>query len=387
MAVGFQQGLRDVTAAVSAISSVDGEAGALRYRGYDAPELAERACYEEVVALLWDGELPGRAALERLRAELTAHREPPATVLQAMAGFPRRAHPLDVLRAATAMLAMHDPDARDNAPEATRRKSVRLVAQFPVLVAAWARLREGLAPLPPDPTLGHAEGFLFLLSGEPPAPEAVAAMDALLVLHAEHELNASTFAARLVTATMADLHSSVSAALSALKGPRHGGANEDVVAMLEKIGAPERAEAYIRARLEARAGMSRAERADPRHRIPGWGHAVYRVHDPRAAHLRAIGRRIAGLRGMEAFADTAEAVYRVMVAETDLPVNVDFFSAVVYRALGIPMDFCTSIFAVARIAGWCAHVMEQFANNRLMRPRAHYVGLAPRAFVPLEART
>ncbi len=212
-------------------------------------------------------------------------------------------------------------------------------------------------------------------------------MDAVLVLHAEHELNASTFTARLVTATVSDLHSAVIAAIGALKGPRHGGANEDVLAMLEEIGTPQRAESYIRARLEARARLTKAERADPRNRIPGWGHPVYKVHDPRAARLRAIGRQVAERTGTTTFAESAEGVYRVMSAETDLPVNVDFFSAVIYRALGIPIDLCTSIFAVSRIAGWCAHIMEQHADNRLIRPRAHYIGPGPRAFAAREARS
>jgi citrate synthase len=386
MAVEFQAGLRDVAAAVSSICTVDGDAGSLRYRGYDIADLAERTTYEEVVGLLLEGDLPARAGLDRLKADLATRREVPGAILAAMAQFPRTAHPVEALRAATATLVMHDPDARDNGAEANRRKSLRLIAQFPTLVAAWARLRDGLAPVAPDGRLGHAANFLFMLSGARPDGDAEEAMDALLVLHAEHELNASTFAARLVVATMADLHSAVVAALSALKGPRHGGANEDVVAMLEEIGEPGRAEPYIRRRLDARAGLSRGERADPRNRIPGWGHAVYRVHDPRAARLRAIGHRVAARRGLAVFAQTAEAVYHAMTAQTDLPVNVDFFSAVVYRSLDIPMDFCTSIFAASRIAGWCAHILEQFADNRLMRPRAHYTGPAPRVFVPLEAR-
>ena len=387
MAVDFKAGLEDVIAANSAICEVDGKAGRLRYRGYDIADLAERASFEEVTYLLWFGELPGAPALERFARGLIPQRAAPPEVLEALPRFPRAAHPLEALRTAVSLHAMYDPDAHDNGAEANRRKSDRLTAQMGTLVAAWRRIREGRAPVPPDASLPHAANFLYMMTGVQPDPVAAAAMDAVLVLHAEHELNASTFAARVAVATVSDLHSAIVAALGTLKGPRHGGANEDVLAMLEEIGTPAMAEPYIRARIESRARMSRAERADPKHRIPGWGHRVYKVDDPRAAHLRAIGRRLAEGAGMVPLYDTAEAVYRVMKAETEFPANVDFFSAVIYRALGIPIDLCTSIFATSRVAGWCAHIMEQYADNRLIRPRAQYGGSGPRAFVPLAART
>jgi citrate synthase len=307
------------------------------------------------VALLWDGALPDRTALHRLTEALSVH-------------------------------VMDDPDAKSNNTEANRRKTIRLTAQIATLVAAWARIRENRTPVRPAPSGSHAENFLRMLHGTTPDAESIAAMDALLVLHAEHEMNASTFVSRVVVATVADMHSAVIAALWALKGPRHDGANEDVLAMLEAIGHPDRAESYIRTRLERRAKMTREERGDPRNRIPGWGHAVYRVNDPRAPRLRVLGRQAAERSATTVYADIADEVFRVMSADTDLPVNVDFFSAVAYKALGIPIDLCTSIFAVARIAGWSAHIMEQFGDNRLMRPRADYVGPAPRAFVPMEAR-
>jgi len=385
MGVGFEQGLRDVLAVESTICQVDGDQGRLRYRGYDIEDLAGRASFEEVIALLWDGDLPGGGTLSTLRAQMASVRAMPPEVVNAMEGYPHAAHPLEALRTAVSHLSMHDPDGRTTAGEAVRRKCLRLTAQMSTAVTAWRRIREGRSVVAPDPALSHAENFLHMLDGAPPGDDAAAAMDALLVLHAEHELNASTFAARVVTATFADVHAAVTAALAALKGPRHGGANEDVLAMLEEIGAPERAEGYIGARLAARERMSRAERADPAARIPGWGHPVYKVDDPRAAHLRAIGRRVAGGAGVSVLAETAEAVYRVMKARTDLPVNVDFFSAVIYRALAIPIDLCTSIFGVARVAGWCAHIMEQY-GGRLIRPRAAYFGPAPRPFVPLAAR-
>ena len=386
MSTMFKAGLEDVVAATSAICTVDGTAGQLRYRGYDISDLVGQTSFEEVIYLLWFGELPNAATLERFRRELAAERAMPGPVLDAMQRFPTRVHPLEALRTAVSLHAMYDPDAHDNAPEANRRKSVRLTALMATLVAAWRRVREGRPVVPPDPSASHAANFLQMLGDTAPSQESVAAMEAVLVLHAEHELNASTFAARVATATVSDLHSSVVSAIGTLKGPRHGGANEDVLAMLEEIGTPERAEPYVRGRLEALNKMSRTERADPRHRIPGFGHRVYKVDDPRAAHLRALGRRLAANAGVLHIAETAEATYRVMHAETRLPVNVDFFSAVIYHALGIPIDLCTSIFGVSRIPGWCAHIMEQFADNRLIRPRAEYTGSGPRAFVPLAAR-
>jgi citrate synthase len=382
----FKAGLEDVVAAASAICTVDGAAGQLRYRGYDIGDLVGGTTIEEIVGLLWDGDLPNSAALERLRRELAAQRTPPPAIMEAMQRFPPKVHPLEALRTAVSLHAMYDPDAHDNGPEANRRKSIRLTALMATLVAAWRRIREGQPVVAPDPSAAHAANFLRMLGGAPPSADAISAMEAVLVLHAEHELNASTFAARVATATVSDLHSAVVAAIGTLKGPRHGGANEDVLAMLQEIGTPERAEPYIRARLDALSRMSRTERADPRHRIPGFGHRVYKVDDPRAAHLRAIGRRLAEQAGVLQIAAVAEATSRVMHEQTRLPVNVDFFSAVIYHALGIPIDLCTSIFAVSRVPGWCAHIMEQFADNRLIRPRAEYTGPGPRAFVPLAAR-
>jgi citrate synthase len=247
-------------------------------------------------------------------------------------------------------------------------------------------LQAGGGMITPDPVLGHAANFLYMLTGERPNATAIRAFDVALVLHADHELNASTFAARVAVATVSDMHSALVAALGTLKGPRHGGANEDVLQMLQEIKSPERAEPYIKSKLAAFENMSRAERADPKNRIPGFGHRVYKVDDARAPHLRAIGRRLAERAGVLNIAETAEAVYRVMHAETKLPVNVDFFSAVIYHSLGIPIDLCTSIFAVSRMPGWCAHIMEQYADNRLIRPRADYIGPGPRPFVPIEAR-
>jgi citrate synthase len=267
---------------------------------------------------------------------------------------------------------------RSNDREATLRKACRIMTLVPATVAAWQRIRTGREPVPARRGGSHAAWFLALLDGRDPSPEVARVMDLVLTLHADHEFNASTFALRVAVATLADLHAAVVAAIGTLKGPKHGGANEDVLAMLREIGDPARAAAYVGARLGARAGMSRIERGDPRARMPGFGHRVYKVDDARARVLRGMAKSMAEATGRGRLFEVAERVYDAMKAGTDLPVNVDFFSAVVYDALDIPPDFCTSIFAVGRVAGWCAHALEQYADNRLIRPRADYVGPAPR---------
>lgn len=385
MAVEFKAGLKDVIAVNSSICTVDGEAGRLSYRGYDITDLARYATYEEVVHLLWRGELPTPTQLDAFSAQLTAARPLPAPVLASMRTYPKTAHALEALRTAVSVTGLYDPDAHSTAPEATLRKAVRLTAQIPVMVGAWHRLRQGREPVAPRPEGGTAEHFLYVLTGRPASPVAARTMDMIFVLHADHEINASTFATRVAVATFTDLHSAIVAAIGTLKGPRHGGANEDVLAMLLEIGDPANAERYIRRRLDARAQMSHEERAKPENRIPGFGHAVYKVDDPRAGVLRDMARQVSQEGGTMKLFDTAVKVYETMHRDTDLPVNVDFFSAVVYYALGIPIDLCTSVFAGARISGWCAHAIEQY-HDRLIRPRAHYTGPPPRAFVPLAER-
>jgi citrate synthase len=276
------------------------------------------------------------------------------------------------------LAATIDPDRRASDTEANVRKAFRLTALVPAVAAAGQRLRTGLPPVPADRAGSHAAHFLHVLHGGPPAPDVARVLDTVLTLHADHELNASTFAVRVAVATLADLHAALVAAIATLKGPRHGGANEDVLAMLLEIGDPDRAEAYVAARLDAHARGSRRERADPRARVPGFGHRVYRVDDARARVLREMAKTMAEATGHARLFEVAERVYAAMTARTSLPVNVDFFSAVVYHALGIPGDLCTSIFAVGRVAGWCAHALEQYADNRLIRPRADYVGAPPR---------
>lgn len=385
MAVEFKAGLKDVIAVNSSICTVDGEQGLLTYRGYDIRDLATQATYEEVVYLLWYGELPTKAQLAGFNRQFAGARPLPDAVLPSMRTYPTTAHPLDALRTAVSVAAMHDPDARANTPDANLRKTLRLAAQIPVMVGTWHRVRAGQQPVAPLADGSTAENFLYMMTGRRPTPTAARTMDMIFVLHADHEINASTFAARVAVATFTDLHAAIIAAIATLKGPRHGGANEDVLEMLVEIDDPGRAEGYIEERWQHRSQLSREDRARPENRIPGWGHAVYKVDDPRAGVLREMARKLSAEAGTTKVFDTALRVFDTMHRVSDLPVNVDFFSAVVYHTLGIPIGLCTSIFAAARISGWCAHALEQY-HDRLIRPRANYTGPPPRAFVPLASR-
>jgi citrate synthase len=378
-ATEWKAGLEDVIAARSAVCTIDGQAGRLYYRGYEIGDLVAHATFEDVTHLLWFGELPG-AGTTAFRARLAETRGLPAPLVALLRALPLDAHPLDTLRTAVSFAATLDPDRGTPVSDrdANVRKSLRLMTLVPGLVAAWQRLRTGHEPVAPSRDSSHAEHFLAMLGGRTPVPDATRLLDVVLTLHADHEFNASTFAARVAVATLADLHAAVVAAIATLKGPRHGGANEDVLVMLEEIGDPVRARPYVEARLGGRTALSKAERGDPKARVPGFGHRVYRVDDARARVLRGMAKSVAAATGRTRLFEVAEGVYETMKAHTDLPVNVDFFSAVVYDALDIPSDLCTSIFAVGRVAGWCAHALEQYADNRLIRPRADYIGLAPR---------
>jgi len=378
METAWKAGLEDVIATQSAICQVDGAAGRLYYRGYEIGDVAGAVSFEDVTALLWRGELPSAAEAATFKAGLEATRGLPAPVADLLRTLPRESHPLDALRTAVSLAATRDPDRQSNEPDANLRKAFRLMTLVPETVAAWQRIRTGRAPGAAPAASSHAAYFLELLEGRAPSAEVARVLDVVLTLHADHELNASTFAARVAVATLADLHAAIVSAIATLKGPRHGGANDDVLAMLCEIGEPARAEGYVEARLGARAGLSKHERGNPRVRMPGFGHRVYRVDDARARVLRGMAQSMAAATGRQKLFEVAERVYDAMRARTTLPVNVDFFSAVVYDALGIPPDFCTSIFAVGRVAGWCAHALEQFADNRLIRPRADYIGPAPR---------
>jgi citrate synthase len=378
-AAAYKDGLEDVIAARSAICRVDGEAGRLYYRGYEVADLVSAASFEDTTHLLWFGELPSATERAAFAARLAEARPLPAPVLDLLRRLPRDCHPLDALRTAVSLAAASDPDVRSNEPDANLRKAWRLMSLVPATVATWQRLRTGREPVAAGAGGSHAAHFLTLLEGPAPSAEVAKVLDVILTLHADHEFNASTFAARVAVATVADLHSAIVAAISTLKGPRHGGANEDVLAMLLEIGEPERAEAFVEARIGARAALSKRERSDPKARMPGFGHRVYKVDDARARVLRGMAKSMAEATGRGKLFEVAERLYDAMKARTSLPVNVDFFSAVVYDALGIPPDFCTSIFAVGRVAGWCAHAMEQYADNRLIRPRADYVGREARS--------
>ena len=378
-AAAYKDGLEDIIAARSAICRVDGEAGRLYYRGYEIADLVGAASFEDTTRLLWVGELPSAAERAEFAARLSETRPLPAPVLDLLRRLPRECHPLDALRTAVSLAAASDPDARSDEPSANLRKAYRLMNLVPGTVAAWQRIRTGREPVAARPDGSHAANFLHMLDGKEPSAEVARVLDVILTLHADHEFNASTFAARVAVATVADMHSAVVAAISTLKGPRHGGANEDVLAMLLEIAEPSLAEAFVEARIGARAALSKRDRANPKTRMPGFGHRVYKVDDARARVLRGMAKSMAEATGRGKLFEVAERLYDAMKARTSLPVNVDFFSAVVYDALGIPPDFCTSIFAVGRVAGWCAHIMEQYADNRLIRPRADYIGQPARA--------
>ncbi|MDR7554818.1 MAG: citrate synthase [Armatimonadota bacterium] len=372
--VQVAEGLEGVVAGLSSICLVDGVHGRLIYRGYDAIELAERATFEEVAYLLWHGDLPSRSALDQLRADLVAAGRLPGPVVQVLRLVPPDAHPMAVLRTAVSALAHFDPEAADNAPAANLRKAVRLTAQVAAIVAGFHRLRTGAEPLPPLPTLGHAANFLYQLHGAAPDPEVARALDVVLILHADHEFNASTFSARVTAATLSDLHSAVVSAIGTLKGPLHGGANEEVMRLLEQIGTVERVEPVITEMLAAKK------------KVPGFGHRVYRTEDPRARILRPLSKRLGERAGDVRWYELTRRVEDVVTAQRKIHANVDLYSASVYRAMGIPTDLYTAVFAVSRIVGWTAHVMEQYADNRLIRPVSEYVGPLDRTFVPLEER-
>lgn len=373
-------GLEDVVAGQSSICYLDGERGVLAYHGYDIHDLAhaERgASFEEVCFLLWHGRLPTRAELGDVQTQLASARALPDSVMRLMRSMPP-VDGMDALRTLTSMLAHADPDATDGSPAARYRKAVRLTGQVSALVATWGRLAAGGGALEPDPALGHAANFLYMLTGTRPSPLATRAFDVSLILHADHELNASTFAARVAAATLTDIHSTIVAAIGTLKGPLHGGANAAVMKMLLEIGkdgGPERAVEHVRARL------ARKEK------ISGFGHRVYRTEDPRATHLRRMSRALGDQAGEPEWFAMSEAIEAVILAEKKLHANVDFYSASMFHSMGIPIDLYTPIFAVSRVSGWTAHVLEQYANNRLIRPRTDYIGPEyPQAFLPLDQR-
>jgi 2-methylcitrate synthase len=370
-------GLEDTVATSSAICYLDGDRGVLAYCGYDIHDLARHATFEEVCFLLWHRRLPSRAELGDLQSQLIAGRPLPEAVMRVMRSLPP-GDGMDALRTLTSLLAHYDPDVNDNSPQANYRKAVRLTAQLGSLVATLGRVNAGGGPMSPDPVLGHAANFLYMLTGERPSGLATRAFDVALILHADHELNASTFAARVAAATLTDLHSAIVGAIGTLKGPLHGGANADVMRLLLELGKdvpPEKVDEAIRARL------ARKEK------IPGFGHRVYHTEDPRATHLRQMSRDLGQRAGEPQWFEMSQRIEALVKGEKKLYPNVDFYSASTYHALGIPIELFTPIFAVSRISGWTAHVLEQYANNRLIRPRAEYIGPDyPQRYVPVDNR-
>ena len=369
-------GLEDVVAASSAICYLDGERGVLAYYGYDIHDLAS-ASFEEVCYLLWHGRLPNRAELGDLQSQLAAARPLGEPVLRLMKQLPS-ADGMDALRTLTSILGHFDPEASDNSQQANYRKAVRLTAQLASLVATYGRMQAGGGPIQPDPALGHAANFLYMLTGRRPDALSTRAFDVALVLHADHELNASTFAGRVAAATLTDLHSAIVGAIGALKGPLHGGANADVMRLLIDIGpdAPaEKIDEAIRGRLARKV------------KIPGFGHRVYRTEDPRATHLRKMSEELGKRAGNTRWFEMSRRIEQLVTGEKKLYPNVDFYSASTYYTLGIPVDLFTPIFAVSRVSGWTAHCLEQYANNRLIRPRTDYIGPPyPQRFLPLDQR-
>lgn len=370
-------GLQDVVVAQSSICYIDGQRGQLVYRGYDIDDLAENASFEEVAWLLWNGNLPTQSELSGLQQDLAAAMHFPKHLLELLKELPFDANPMRVLSIATAALGTLDPDADDLSPEANRKKAINLTAQLPLITTAWHHVRNGTEIPQPKADKSLAYNFLWMLNGAPPDDYAVRTFDAVLILHADHELNASTFSARVTAATLSDLHSAVTSAICTLKGPLHGGANEAVMQMLQEIGEVENVGPYME-----------KLRADGK-KVMGFGHRVYKAKDPRAKILEKmseeLGKRAGDTKWFE-MTRAVEEIFQPQVAAKGIYPNVDFYSASAYQVMGIPRDLFTPIFACSRVVGWTAHLLEQYANNRLFRPSSDYIGETGRKYTPLASR-
>lgn len=371
---GFKEGLEDIVATNSSICFVDGIKGRLLYRGYDIAELAEKSEFPEVAYLLWYGRLPSRAEYEQFRAMFRNSIELPEETVEILRLFPKTATPMEVLRTAVSSLGHWDPDSGNMALDASLRKAIRLTTRIGAIVTAHAQLREGREPVLPKAGLSVPQNFLYCLTGKDPNPEFARALDVSLILHADHELNASTFACRVTAATLSDMYSSVTSGIGTLKGPLHGGANEQVMKMLREIGDPAKAEGYVRDALAHKV------------KLPGFGHRVYRTEDPRATVLRRWSERLGKHVGDSKWFEISREVERVVRQNTKVYPNVDFYSASTYHVMGIPTELFTPLFAVSRIVGWTAHILEQWSHNRLIRPRANYTGPVDLAYTPIEQR-
>jgi citrate synthase len=370
------KGLEGVVATTSGICYIDGDQGILAYRGIDIHELADHANFEETCYLLWYGKLPSQNELKELRERLAAERKLDPAIITLLRSAPRQIPPMHVLRTAVSALSFYDPEDQNNDHEANLHKAFRLTSQIAMIVAAYDRIRKGKSVVEPDRKLSHSANFLLQLNGATPSATAERALDIALILHADHELNASTFGARVVAATLSDMHSAVTAAIGALKGPLHGGANEAVFHILQAI---DKAGAdpvdYVKAMLAQKK------------KVPGFGHRVYHTEDPRATHLRKMSSDLGKSSGQSKWFEMSRKIEEFVRAEKRLNANVDFYSASTYQTLGIDVDLFTPVFAVSRISGWTAHVIEQLDDNRLIRPRADYIGPAyPQRYVPMEQR-
>jgi len=370
-------GLEDVVVAQSSICFIDGQRGQLVYRGYDIDDLAQNSSFEEVAYLLWNGALPDREQLQQLRLDLSAAMVLPARVFDIMQSLPFDANPMRVLEICVAAMGTFDPDADDMSDAGNRTKAIRLMAQLPLMVTTWNRVRNDQIPVDPDPNQGIAYNFLKMLNDSEPDELSVRTFDAALILHADHELNASTFSARVTAATLSDLHSAVVSAIATLKGPLHGGANEAVMAMLLEIGDVDDVEDYMENLLAAKK------------KVMGFGHRVYKAKDPRAVILEKMSEELGKRKGEEkwfAMSRRVEEIFQPTVAAKGVYPNVDFYSASAYHVMGIPRDLFTPIFACSRVAGWTAHLLEQYANNRLFRPDSEYIGEKGLKWKPIDQR-
>lgn len=372
---GFKAGLEGVIAAQTKICRIDGQKGRLIYCGYDIQDLAENATFEEVVHLLWHLRLPNERELRHLTAELEEASEIPQEIMDILKKFAPRLSGMGMLRTFVSMLAHFDPEAGDRSTAGNENKALRIVAKIPTLIAAFDRFRKGNQFVPHKSGQNLATRFLYQLFGKDPLPEAAKAMDVALILHAEHEFNASTFAARVCAGTLSDIYSSVTAAIATLKGPLHGGANEEVIKMLRQIGSVDHAREFIETAL------------NEKQKIFGFGHRVYKTMDPRAANLMTRSEALAQARGNTKWFDLSVEVQKIVKELKGLDPNVDFYSASLYETMGIPTDLFTAIFAMSRSAGWTAHILEQYRNNRLIRPLSEYTGAGDRKYEPIEKRS
>jgi 2-methylcitrate synthase/citrate synthase II len=370
----IKKGLVGVYADVSTISKVMPETNSLTYRGYPVQDLAENASFDETAYLLWNGELPNAAQLAAFQAEEKANRALTPALLRVLAEFPRAAHPMDMIRTAVSFMGMEDPETADISDAAQRRKAMRLLAKIPTAVAASNRLSKGLAPIAPDAGLPFCENFFHMVFGKVPQPEVIKAFDVSMILYAEHTFNASTYTARLVTSSMSDMHAAITAAIGSLKGPLHGGANEAVMHMLKEIPSPEVAEAWLR------------ERFDHKALVMGFGHRVYKTGDSRVPTMKKYAEIMAEVVGDKRWMNTSAVLARVMLAEKNIHPNLDFPAGPAYYLMGFDIPLFTPIFVCSRITGWAAHVLEQGADNRLIRPLSHYTGVPERAVVPISSR-